>query len=445
MIKVVKFGGSSLADATQFKKVKAIIDADDSRRYVIPSAPGRRFDADSKVTDMLYQYYDQVIADLDSSEIKKRIKRRYEDIIHGLDIDFDLDKELAIIDEQFHQGANQDYAASRGEYLNGLIMAKYLKIPFVDAKDVICFDEKGIFLPEKTNQTLQLVLTNYKRAIIPGFYGAMPNGMIKTFSRGGSDISGSLVARAMKADLYENWTDVSGFLLADPRIVDNPVPIGIITYKELHELSSMGACVLHEDAIFPVKKEGIPINIKNTNCPDDLGTMIVDNTTLKPNHKITGIAGKKGYYKVKISNPQSSDNLGCEMLEFLENHNIPFDCFPSDRDAISILMQQDSLKSVQQSFVSNLNSNLNVDLEALDSHIALVAVGRREMKSKRGFARRICRTLNQANISIKAMSQGSEELMMLVGVRDEDFEEAVRVIYDYFIDVNGSCTNVTVL
>ena len=445
MIKVVKFGGSSLADATQFKKVKAIIDADHSRRYVIPSAPGRRFEADTKVTDMLYQYYDQVIAGLDSQDMKNRIKRRFAQIQTELKIDFDLDKELTIIDEQFHHGANKDYAASRGEYLNGLLMSKYLNIPFVDAKDVICFDEKGAFAPEKTNGRLQQVLMRYECAIIPGFYGAMPDGTIKTFSRGGSDITGSLVARAVKADLYENWTDVSGFLLADPRIVDNPVPIGIITYKELHELSSMGACVLHEDAIFPVRKEGIPINIKNTNCPDDLGTMIVDNTTMKTNYKITGIAGKKGYYKVKISNNQKHENLGCEVLEFLENEKIPFDCFPSDKDAVSILMQQESLKEVEQSFISKVDTKLNYDLEALDSHIALVAIGRREIKSKRGFARRICRTLNQANISIKAMSQGNEELTMLVGVRDEDFEQAVRVIYDYFIDTNHVQGNLSII
>ena len=436
MKKVVKFGGSSLADANQFKKVKTIMEADSSRRYIIPSAPGRRFDADHKVTDLLYQFYDAIVAGLNSQEIECEIKQRFLDIVQGLHIAFDLDEQFTVIKEQFLHGAGRDYAASRGEYLNGLIMAEYLQVPFVDAKDVICFDEQGQFLSEETNHKIQTVLSDYQRAVIPGFYGAMPNGKIKTFSRGGSDITGSLIARGVHADLYENWTDVSGFLLADPRIVDNPVPIGIITYKELHELSSMGACVLHEDAIFPVKKEGIPINIKNTNCPEDLGTMIVDNTNLSPNYKITGIAGKKGYYKVKISNTEATDTLGCEMLEFLEHQNIPFDLFPSDKDTVSILMQQDALKEVRDTFVTKVDSNVNYDLEALDSHIALVAVGSRTIQSKRGFARRICRTLNQANIRIKAMSQGTEELMMLVGVRDEDFELAVQVIYDYFIDVS---------
>ena len=435
MIKVVKFGGSSLASAGQFKKVKSIIDTDDSRRYVIPSAPGKRNAADSKVTDMLYQYYDLVSEGKDSTEIRDNIQKRYQDIIDELGLKVALVQEMEEIDSQFRAGAGRDYAASRGEYLNGLLMAEYLDIPFVDAREVICFDENGAFLPELTNSKIKEKLADMKRAVIPGFYGAKPDGSIRTFSRGGSDITGSLVARAVQADLYENWTDVSGFLLADPRIVDNPVPIGIITYKELHELSSMGACVLHEDAIFPVKKAGIPINIRNTNSPDALGTMIVDNAGMEADHKITGIAGKKGYYKIRIPKPELKQNeeLDCEVLEFLEDKNIPFDCFPSDRDTVSILMNQDSLKDVQKSFVSRINSEINYDLEILDSNIALVAVGGREIKSKRGFARRICRTLNAANIRIKSMSQNTEELMMLIGVRDEDFERAVRVIYDYFI------------
>ena len=438
MKKVVKFGGSSLASAAQFRKVSAIIHAESSRRYVIPSAPGKRTATDTKVTDMLYQYYDLVMAGKDSKEIREHIKQRFYAIINELHIPFDIEATLCEIEAQFHQGAGKDYAASRGEYLNGLLLASYLDMPFVDAKDVICFDEDGKFLSEKTNERLKKVLSQYKYAIIPGFYGAMPNGKVKTFSRGGSDITGSLVARAVKADLYENWTDVSGFLLADPRIVENPVPIGIITYKELHELSSMGACVLHEDAIFPVKKAGIPINIKNTNCPDDLGTMIVDNTTLKPNYKITGIAGKKGYWKVKISNRKENEDRECKMLQFLEDHNIPYDCFASDKDAISILMHQEALNEAKEFFFTNINQDHFYDVEPLDSHIALVAIGRREIKSKRGFARRVCRTLNAANIHIKAMSQGDEELMMLIGVRDEDFETAVRVIYDYYIDVKAN-------
>ena len=435
MKKVVKFGGSSLASAGQFKKVKSIIDSDPSRRYVIPSAPGKRNAADSKVTDMLYQYYDQVIDGKESTEIRENITSRFTDIISELGLTLDIKKEIEAIEQQFRNGSGRDYAASRGEYLNGKIMAEYLDIPFVDAKDVICFDENGTFDPELTDQKLRSTLSTMDRAVIPGFYGSQLEGKIITFSRGGSDITGSLVARAVDADLYENWTDVSGFLLADPRIVDNPMPIGIITYKELHELSSMGACVLHEDAIFPVKLAGIPINIRNTNCPEDLGTMIVDNVELDSVHKITGIAGKKGYCKIRIPNSMMKQNeqLECEVLEFLEERNIPFDCFPSDRESVSILMKQDSINDARNDFESRISDENSHDMQILDSNIALVAIGGREIKSRRGFARRICRTLNAANIRIKSMSSNTEELMMLVGVRDEDFERAVRVIYDYFI------------
>ena len=294
MKKVVKFGGSSLADAAQFQKVKKIIRAEKSRRYVVPSAPGKRHGADEKVTDLFYQYYDATAAGQDGTLLRARIQTRYREIIAGLGLPFSLEREFERIDENFKGGCGRDYAASRGEYLNGLIMAEYLGFPFVDAAQVVLFDENGVFLPEETNEALRNHLSGMETAVIPGFYGSMPDGTIRTFSRGGSDITGSLVARAVDADLYENWTDVSGFLLADPRIVKDPLPISTITYSELHELSCMGASVLHEDAVFPVKKAGIPINIKNTNRPQDPGTMIVSRTSQKPTCGITGIAGRKG-------------------------------------------------------------------------------------------------------------------------------------------------------
>ena len=271
MKKVVKFGGSSLASARQFKKVKAIIDADKARGYVVPSAPGKRDGKDTKVTDLLYQCYEACAAGQSYKRILDQIKKRFDDIINGLDLDLNLDFEFDTIEENFKNKAGRAYAASRGEYLNGIIMSHYLGFPFVDAADVVFFDENGVFLPEKTNDELEARLASMKQAVIPGFYGSKPDGSIATFSRGGSDVTGSLVARALHADLYENWTDVSGFLVADPRIVEDPAPIETITYRELRELSYMGANVLHEDAIFPVRKEGIPINIKTPTAPRILG------------------------------------------------------------------------------------------------------------------------------------------------------------------------------
>ena len=331
MKKVVKFGGSSLASARQFKKVKAIIDADKARGYVVPSAPGKRDGKDTKVTDLLYQCYEACAAGQSYKRILDQIKKRFDDIINGLDLDLNLDFEFDTIEENFKNKAGRAYAASRGEYLNGIIMSHYLGFPFVDAADVVFFDENGVFLPEKTNDELEARLASMKQAVIPGFYGSKPDGSIATFSRGGSDVTGSLVARALHADLYENWTDVSGFLVADPRIVEDPAPIETITYRELRELSYMGANVLHEDAIFPVRKEGIPINIKNTNRPSDPGTMIVESTSKKPSYTITGVAGKKGFCSIVIDKAMMNSEIGFgrKVLEVLEKNNISFEHLPS--------------------------------------------------------------------------------------------------------------------
>ena len=297
MIKVVKFGGSSLASAEQFKKVGDIIRKDETRRYVIPSAPGKRTPKDTKVTDMLYHCYGQAILandDDDCEEYQKsfedlieKIKERYQEIIEGLSLELSLDEDFKVIKENFSKKIGRDYAASRGEYLNGKIMAAYLGIEFIDAAEIIFFDEEGNFDDKKTDEAVAKRLENLERAVIPGFYGSGPDGKIRTFSRGGSDITGSIVAKAVHADMYENWTDVSGFLIADPRIIPNPKAIDVITYRELRELSYMGATVLHEDAIFPVRKEGIPINIRNTNSPEDKGTLIVEDTCRKPRFIIT--------------------------------------------------------------------------------------------------------------------------------------------------------------
>ena len=293
-IKVVKFGGSSLADAEQFKKVIDIIRAEPERRYVVPSAPGKRFSGDEKVTDLLYECYEMATLGKPIDEFFEKIASRYRDIVSGLGLDIDLDREFATIKNAMVHKAGRDYAASRGEYLNGKVLACALGFDFVDAADVIFFAENGTLDAERTNSVLHDVLSRHYNAVIPGFYGAMPNDTIRTFSRGGSDITGSIVARAANADLYENWTDVSGFLMADPRIIDNPRVMHTITYTELRELSYMGATVLHEDSIFPVRFAGIPINIRNTNRPQDHGTMIVSTPPVNDDCGIiTGIAGKR--------------------------------------------------------------------------------------------------------------------------------------------------------
>lgn len=435
MNKVVKFGGSSLASAKQFKKVKDIITADKSRRYVIPSAPGKRNSKDDKVTDLLYACYDAASEGRSYKKIFDTIVSRYEQIIEGLNLNINLDYEFKTIEENFLAKKGRDYAASRGEYLNGIIMAAYLEYEFIDAADVICFDTDGSFLPEKTNQELANRLSKAPKAVIPGFYGSMPDGSVKTFSRGGSDITGSLVARAIHADLYENWTDVSGFLVADPRIVDNPEPIETITYRELRELSYMGASVLHEEAIFPVRKEGIPINIRNTNRPSDPGTMIVESTLKRPRYTITGIAGKKGFCTINIEKAMMNTEIGFgrKVLDVFEKYGISFEHMPSGIDTMSIFVQQSHFEEHEQSVIAGIHRAVEPDHMELDSDLALIAVVGRGMKSARGTAGRIFSALAHARVNVKMIDQGSSELNIIIGVRNEDFETAVKAVYDIFV------------
>lgn len=436
MKKVVKFGGSSLASARQFKKVKAIITADKTRSFVVPSAPGKRDSKDTKVTDLLYQCYDAAVSGQSYKRILDQIKKRFEDIIDGLELDLNLDFEFDNIEQNFIKKAGRDYAASRGEYLNSIIMARYLGFPFVDAAEVICFDEDGKFLSEKTNEELAARLLDMKQAVIPGFYGSRPDGTITTFSRGGSDITGSLVARALYADLYENWTDVSGFLVADPRIIENPVPIETITYRELRELAYMGASVLHEDAIFPVRKEGIPINIRNTNKPEDPGTLIVENTSRKPRYTITGVAGKKGFCAVNIDKAMMNAEVGFgrKVLEVFENSNISFEHVPSGIDTMTIFVHQDEFQEKEQSVIAGIHRAVHPDSIDLESDLALIAVVGRGMKATRGTAGRVFSALAHAKVNVKMIDQGSSELNIIIGVRDEDFDAAIRAIYDIFIN-----------
>lgn len=435
MVKVVKFGGSSLASAEQFKKVYDIIKSDDARRYVVPSAPGKRFSDDTKVTDMLYECYAAASKGKDYKPVLDKIKERYNGIINELGLPISLDKEFDIMETCFVGKAGRDYAASRGEHLNGMLLADYLGYEFIDAAEVIFFDDNGNFDADKTDETLSARLANVEHAVIPGFYGSMPNDTIKTFSRGGSDVTGSIVAKAVKADLYENWTDVSGFLVADPRIIDNPKVIKTITYKELRELSYMGATVLHEDAIFPVRKEGIPINIKNTNAPEDEGTMIVESTSKKPDYTITGIAGKRGFITVNIEKAMMNSELGFgrKVLEEFEKNGISFEHMPSGIDTMSVLVHQAEFEAKEQEVLAGIHRNTHPDSIEIESDIALIAVVGRGMQATRGTAGRIFSALAHAHVNVKMIDQGSSELNIIIGVKDEDFEKALRAIYDIFV------------
>ena len=435
MIKVVKFGGSSLASAEQFAKVGNIIRADKERKFVVPSAPGKRNSKDTKVTDMLYACYALAEKDQDFKVQLNKIKDRYDSIINGLHLKMSLEEEFRKIAENFKAKAGSDYAASRGEYLNGLIMANYLGFEFVDPAEVIFFDEHGEYIPEKTNEVLSARLKEVECAVIPGFYGVGANGKIKTFSRGGSDITGSIVAKAVRASCYENWTDVSGFLVTDPRIVENPKPIKTITYKELRELSYMGASVLHEEAVFPVRRAGIPINIRNTNAPEDVGTWIVESTCHQPEYTITGIAGKKGFVSVNIEKDRMNSEVGFgrKVLSAFEDYEISFEHVPSGIDTMTVFVHQPEFEGKEQAVISAIHRYAQPDSIELEGDLALIAVVGRGMKSNRGTAGRIFSALAHANVNVKMIDQGSSELNIIIGVCNEDFEKAIRAIYDIFV------------
>ncbi len=435
MKKVVKFGGSSLASAQQFRKVGEIIHSDHGRRYVVPSAPGRRDDNDAKVTDMLYQCY-QTAADPKALDAGiAAIAARFQEIIDGLSLELSLEQEFAEIREAFASQCGSDYAASRGEYLNGKIMAAYLGFEFVDAAEVIRFDEDGELDEDETYRLMRGRLQKLETAVIPGFYGAMEDGGIKTFSRGGSDITGSIVARAVHADLYENWTDVSGFLVADPHIVENPETIDTITYRELRELSYMGATVLHADAIFPLRKEGIPINIKNTNRPQDPGTLIVESTCRQPKYTITGIAGKKGFCAINIEKAMMNSEIGFgrKVLQVFEENGISFEHVPSGIDTFTVIVHQSEFEEKEQNVISGIHRAVSPDTLDLESDLALIAVVGRGMRATRGTAARIFAALSHVRVNVKMIDQGSSELNIIIGVKDEDFERAVQAIYDIFV------------
>ena len=434
--KVVKFGGSSLADAQHFAQVAKIIKADPARKYVVPSAPGKRYKDDTKVTDMLYTCYEMVKKHEDIDEYYQQICDRYNGIIKELGLNFDISGELEYVKNALMHRSGRDYAASRGEYLNGLILAKYLGFSFIDAENVIFFRENGTFDAEKTNEAMAEELAKYQNAVIPGFYGVMPNGTIKTFSRGGSDITGSIVARAAQSDLYENWTDVSGFMMADPRIVEDPSSIETITYRELRELSYMGATVLHEDAIFPVRFAGIPINIRNTNRPEDDGTMIVSETRDYDTEKvITGVAGKKGFSVISIEKDMMNAEIGFgrRVLEVLEDHEVSFEHLPSGIDTMGIVLSTESIKGKRDKIVGSMKRAVRADSVVIEDGLALIAVVGRAMVKAKGTAARVFDALSNAGINIRMIDQGSSEISIIVGVEEHDFEKGLDAIYKEFV------------
>lgn len=435
-MKVVKFGGSSLANAEQFKKVGEIVKADKDRRYVVPSAPGKRFSGDTKVTDLLYRMEEEAEKKENFEETLDQIRDRYNEIIEGLGLTgFSLDDQFEEIRDRMATNPDPDFAASRGEHLNGRIMAAYLGYDFLDPYDMIFFDEDGILDDRKTMRTVEKRLKEVEYAVIPGFYGCGADGRVKTFSRGGSDITGSIVAGACHADVYENWTDVSGFLVADPRIIKNPARIETITYRELRELSYMGASVLHEEAIFPVRRQGIPINIRNTNRPQDEGTWIVESTAQKSGYVITGIAGRKDFCAVLISKDMMNSEIGFgrKVLQAFEDNEISFEHMPSGIDTMTIVVHEDEFIEKEQKVVSAIHRLAKPDSIEIESDLALIAVVGRGMKSMRGTAGRIFSALAHAHINVRMIDQGSSELNIIIGVENKDFEKALQAIYDIFV------------
>lgn len=434
-IVVAKFGGSSLSDSKQFEKVKAIVLSDEKRRYVVPSAPGKRYKEDEKVTDLLYLCHEHAEKNICFDKVFYIIKKRFVNLVKELHIKLDIEKELNLIEEKIKNGASADYTASRGEYLNGLILANFLDVDFIDASEIIFFKENGTLDEEKTKFNVNNRLSNINKAVIPGFYGSMINGEIKTFSRGGSDITGSIIASYVNSNLYENWTDVSGFLMADPRIVDNPQSIKKVTYRELRELSYMGATVLHEEAIFPVRKAGIPINIKNTNRPEDHGTLIIND--IGPASyvgTITGIAGKKDFIVITVEKSMMNGEQGyCrKILSILEDHNVSFEHMPSGVDTVSLVISEAELDGKLEAIIKEIDRECNPEAIEVHPHMALIAVVGRGMNRTIGISSKIFKALALSEVNVRMVSQGSSEITIIIGVENNQFEKAIKSIYEVF-------------
>ena len=435
-IKVTKFGGSSLADASSFRKVKDIVLADSTRTFVVPSAPGKRFPGDEKITDLLYLCYAQASQGLDIDNTFSQIVERYTGMERELELKTGIADELTAIRNNIENGASEDYIASRGEYLNGLLLSDYLGFAFLDAAELICFHSDGTYDDETTQKWTQK-LYGLKHVVVPGFYGRKRDGSIKTFSRGGSDITGAIVARAVQADIYENWTDVSGFLMADPRIVDNPKAIKTVTYSELRELSYMGATVLHEDSIFPVRRAHIPINVRNTNAPEDEGTMVIPDGYLKYYQRdglLTGVAGRAGFTVITVykDNMHNEIGFGYRLLRVLDRHNISFEHVPSGIDTMSLVVSDSKLRDNLESVLREIQRDCDPQSIEMHSNMALVAVVGKGMIRSLGVAARVFNSLYEAGVNVRMIDQGSSEMNIIVGVESDDLNAAVRAIYKAF-------------
>ncbi|MGI6654447.1 MAG: aspartate kinase [Christensenellales bacterium] len=432
---VTKFGGSSVANAQGFVQVGDIVRADERRRYVVVSAPGKADSKDHKITDMLLMCYQLASHRLGFEDVFSIIAARYRDIHRTLGLTLDLDAELNQIEARIRAGASRDYCASRGEYLCALLMAEYLDLPFVDSSDLIVFDPSGHMDEAATYEAIRVGLNGHERAVIPGFYGADAQGNLITFARGGSDITGAVIARGVRASLYENWTDVSGFLMADPRIVPNPRPIHSITFRELRELSYMGAQVLQEDAIFPVREAGIPIHIRNTHRPEDPGTLIVPEQTERKGTIVTGIAGKKDFRVINVEKTrlrEEGDFLR-KLISVFESNEVPIENMPSCIDSVSVIVSQADISGKERKILEEIRIYCSPDALVSMPSIALIAVVGQGMIHAAGSAARVFRALGDDKVNIRLISQGSSELNILIGVDNQDFENAIRAIYKAFV------------
>ena len=439
MIKITKFGGSSVADAEQFKKVKAIIEADPSRRFVVSSASGKRFKGDNKITDLLYLCQAHVTYHVDYLPLFNMIADRFRSIRDELGLKVDIETDLAKMRDSLPE-MSVDEIVSRGEYFTSRLMADYLGFPFVDATDVVCINFDGTFNFNETTERLKEILKKHDRFVMPGFYGRLPDGHVRVMSRGGSDISGSILARCIQADLYENWTDVSGFLMADPRIVDDPEPIRRVTYSELRELSYIGAQVLHEGTIFPVREKNIPLNIRNTNAPDHPGTMILESIgdEMEEGGFITGIAGKKGFSIITIAKTGMSSEPGSllKILNVLAKHEVNVEYLPSGIDNVSLVVSSDKVSRSLYEMLGELQKEVQPNKITVTEHIAIVAAVGRKMAYRPGVSGKIFAKLGENGVNIRMITQGPEELNIIVGVEEKDFEQAIRVLYNSFVKEN---------
>lgn len=425
-----------MADAIQMAKTKEIVTADPARRYVVVSAPGKRYNGDNKITDLLYLCKTHIDHNLPYEQVFQVICDRFTAMAINLGVTADLSREFGIIIENLRKGTSPDYIASRGEYLNAIIAADYFGWDFVDAAGLVVFDEKGRFLAEETNENLKKELAKHEKAVIPGFYGTYPNGEIKTFSRGGSDITGAIAARAVGAGVYENWTDVSGFLMADPRIVENPAPISTISYKELRELSYMGASVLHEDAIYPARIANIPINIRNTNIPDDPGTMITADESGAGARVVTGIAGSKDFLVIAIYKNMMSSERGFirKAVTILEDYDVSIEHVPSGVDTLSIVIAKKEIAGKLDEIIEEMERKLQPDTIDVFEDVALIATVGSGMSRRPGVSAKLFKALAGAGINIRMIEQGSSEMNIIVGVENKDFDTAIREIYKTFVD-----------